>query len=166
MSHKTAKHHRQVHKDDLRDLLLDIVKRLRRVLAQKGPDLYKQFPNMKRPCHTCAFNPQTDEWVGFDATILRLLTALGTSEPFYCHDGMPIVDECYQWPESMESVPFCGGWAVVAGLDETAVAFVEALAEWKGGAPLVKKVDPEKAEAELRLFAKMVLRPMAERGVL
>ena len=46
-------------------------------------------PSQRPPCDTCAFNPDTDSWPGFETTVTGLMFAIEGDKPFYCHKGHP-----------------------------------------------------------------------------
>lgn len=86
---------------------------------------------VKTPCcHTCAFNPSTDDWPGMEKTVLELLRALDSGIPFVCHEGLPRTAKGWylpvlpmwnpktralSWPAGAEP-PLCGGYAAVKDL--------------------------------------------------
>jgi hypothetical protein len=47
-------------RDVLNRVLKALIVELRKILKRVAPGYYRRFPNAGRPCHTCAFNPATD----------------------------------------------------------------------------------------------------------
>lgn len=88
--------------------------RMRAILKRTWPDLKQKFPNHRSPCHTCAFNPATDSWPGFEKTVTGLMFAIEDGKPFYCHDKMP-QDDDGQWQMDPDHAQLCTGWAALAG---------------------------------------------------
>lgn len=86
MSGKRAKARRRTQDSRLRGFLLGFIQELRRILKRRWPELRAQFPDQRSPCHTCALNPGTDNWRGFDSTAIALMRAIEYDEPFYCHE--------------------------------------------------------------------------------
>lgn len=121
MSGRRAKAARQEQTLRVRRYLRAFVVELRRILKRRAPEQYALFPKMKRPCHSCAFNPATDSWRGADATAVALMRAIATDSPFYCHEPMERVAD--GWRFDPERAELCAGYAVVAGDPATKLAF-------------------------------------------
>ena len=62
---------------------------LRQILKRAWPDYERRHPDTPGPCHSCAFNPSTDTWPGFEKTSLGLMEAVQKDQPFYCHEHLP-----------------------------------------------------------------------------
>ena len=69
--------------------------------------------------------PSTDGWEGNDTTALGLRDAIEKGAPFYCHEGMEIVNGEYD-PMTAKELRLCGGWAVVQSDPTVRQAFVRA----------------------------------------
>ncbi len=77
------------------------------------------------PCATCAFRAGTDNWQGFDKTMVNFIGAMELGEAFYCHEGMRIVNGEYRppmrrlpgvakkVPDTRRMTP-CAAWVVLA----------------------------------------------------
>lgn len=113
MSAKRAKLGRKLARDAVRALFLGVLTRLRSILKARGQAAY---PDTRRPCHTCAFNPGTDSWQGFDSTALGLIRALLNDSPFYCHRNMPR-DATGEWLFDPVTAEPCVGYEAVRGLE-------------------------------------------------
>jgi hypothetical protein len=70
------------------DYLLQTITQLRRVFARRLKAQLAKFPNRRLPCETCAFRTSTDDWQGFEHTIMSFIAAMETDSVFYCHDGL------------------------------------------------------------------------------
>jgi hypothetical protein len=125
VSGKASKRNRQQMRRHVSAVLHAFILELRRIFKRAAPEQYRRFPNQRRPCHSCAFNPATDSWVGADATANNLRLALEQDEPFYCHQNMPIRNGCYD-PTGVE-LEFCAGWLVILGEPDTKDAFLRAV---------------------------------------
>ena len=97
----------------LRRFLSRYIGELRRMLKRRWPDHVARYPQTRRPCSTCAFNPSTDTWPGFETTVFELLTAIDRGRPFYCHEDLP-TNHAGEWCWDAEKAHLCAGWAVVA----------------------------------------------------
>ena len=42
---------------------------LRSILKRAWPGYVRRHPDTRGPCHSCAFNPGTDTWTGFEKTV-------------------------------------------------------------------------------------------------
>ena len=62
---------------------------LRQILQRAWPAYERSHPDTRGPCHTCAFNPSTDTWPGFEKTAFSLMDAIRKGQPFHCHEGLP-----------------------------------------------------------------------------
>jgi hypothetical protein len=110
----------------VRRVLQAFIEELRAILKRRGPELYAQFPEVRRPCHTCAFNPATDCWRGADTTAARLMDAIERDQPFYCHENLPYV-RGVGWVPVPAKMRLCAGWFAVMGHPETKSAFTRAV---------------------------------------
>ena len=52
---------------------------LRQILRRAWPAYERSHPGTPGPCHTCAFNPCTDTWPGFEKTAFGLMKGMGLS---------------------------------------------------------------------------------------
>ena len=114
---------RRRERQDRKRVLLDrvlraIIAELRVILKRVAPGYYERFPNAGRPCHTCAFNPSTDNWQGFDATVSGLMKSIWHDNPFYCHENIPWKKPTEDWtPEDhrqfKEHAQLCSGFAML-----------------------------------------------------
>lgn len=126
MSGKVAKRERRRKDRSVHELLHAFVVELRRILRRRAPAHYARFPNARRPCHSCAFNPATDAWKGADTTAFALQKAIASDQPFYCHE--PFERTADGWKFDRQKAVLCGGYAIVAGDPETKRAFVRSIA--------------------------------------
>lgn len=108
-------------------VLRRFVRILRGVLKSRGPEIYARFPNARRPCHTCAFNPSTDNWKGWDSTAYDLMRAIARDQPFYCHEPFERTKDGWKFDPAKASL--CGGWAAVYGDPAAKTAFMRAAIE-------------------------------------
>ena len=68
------------------DLFLRAFMRRARALYDRlAPGIFARFPNSGRPCVSCALNPETDAWEGWDSTAFGLMQAVEHCQPFLCH---------------------------------------------------------------------------------
>lgn len=119
MSHKLAKlarrrmreRQRTLEETKVERLLVRTLEYLQKEFAKRAKGQYERFPNMRRPCHTCALNPSTNDWSGQATTALNFMHALWKTQPFLCHDGVPF-DEETGWHVT-EQAPLCSGYAVL-----------------------------------------------------
>ena len=86
---------------------------LREMLKSAWPAIKKDFPQHSPPCHSCAFNPGTDSWPGFEKTALGLMFAIKDDTPFYCHEGFS-QDDDGEWVFDPAKAQLCAGYAAVA----------------------------------------------------
>jgi hypothetical protein len=117
---------RQAKDRRVHELMHAFIVELRKILRRRSPEYYAEFPNARRPCHTCAFNPATDEWRGADTTALALQKAIAADQPFYCHEPFERTKD--GWKFDRTTAVLCGGYAVVVGDPETKRAFVRSIA--------------------------------------
>ncbi len=129
MSGKQARRQRSIRVAEMRRILRLYIGELRGILKRRAPSLYRRFPNMIRPCHSCAFNPATDSWQGFEKTALGHQKALATDAPFYCHQGMAIGRDGEYDPATARGLVPCGGWAAVVGEPETKMVYLKAIVD-------------------------------------
>jgi hypothetical protein len=78
--------------------------------------LLKKNPPKESPCHSCAFAPSTDRWVGFQSTVWELIQAHTNSRPFYCHRNMPTVNGNYR-PDPANMIR-CANYDAIEHLSE------------------------------------------------
>lgn len=107
------------------------MRELRSIYKRISRAYYLTFPNAERPCKTCAFNPATDSWEGWDSTAYAVMKAIRDDTPFYCHEGIPWTTPIEEWtPEQIkhfeENRQLCSGWAVVYGDPRAKTAFARA----------------------------------------
>src|SRR5580765_1450775 len=114
MSHKEGKRRRQHERAIAEEFLVAAGRALQVRFGAQAPEVYHGNDDLRPPCHTCALNPQTNEWPGQAKTILRFLAALERSEPFYCHDQAPR-DSKGDWVLDTENAPLCAGFNVLQG---------------------------------------------------
>lgn len=92
---------------------------LRGIYRRRARDHYRRFPDARRPCESCAFNPRTDRWPGFGTTMMNLYRALRGDIIFRCHVGTAwkkeLADMSAGEIRECLAAPACGGWAVIAG---------------------------------------------------
>ena len=86
---------------------------LREMFKRDWPATKKDFPQHRPPCHTCALNPGTDSWPGFEKTVTNLMFAIEDGKPFYCHEGHPQT-KSGEWILDLPKAKLCAGFAVVA----------------------------------------------------
>jgi hypothetical protein len=92
---------------------------LRVILRRVAPEYYRLFPNAGKPCHTCAFNPATDDWRGSETTANTLMQCLRDDQPFHCHEGIPWTKPVEEWTAEeiqhyMRNRKLCAGYAIVS----------------------------------------------------
>ena len=85
---------------------------LREMLKSAWPAIKKDFPQHSPPCHSCAFNPGTDSWRGFEKTVTGLMFAIEDAKPFFCHEGHPRTED--GWLLDPAKAQLCAGYAAVA----------------------------------------------------
>lgn len=108
----------------------------REILARQA-----DAPKLRPPCHTCALNPATDAWDGFDATMLRLGACLESGSPFYCHEPLP-TNERGEWQAlPVDEMVTCAGWEVVKDSGDARVAFSRAALGERGRALTIEQLD-------------------------
>lgn len=126
MSHKKAKERRADNKRKLNALFHRYIAGLRAIFAADAPAYYADNPEARRPCHSCALNPSTDDWPGFDSTMLNLEAGIRKGE-FLCHEPLPR-DETGQWHIDEEAPRIrCAGYEVLSRNPATLGAFVRAV---------------------------------------
>lgn len=109
----------------VRRFLLAYMGELRRILKRISPAYKRRFPNAPPPCHTCAFNPGTDDWPGMETTLSGLLRQIGNDQPFYCHEGLPTDCEG-NWVWDPEKAKLCQGFAMIQNAPGVKLAIVAA----------------------------------------
>ena len=96
---------------------------LRAILKRAWPDYERRHPDTRGPCHTCAFNPSTDTWPGFERTVFSLMDAIRKEQPFYCHEHMPTDADGAWYPDPTLPLPSrCRGYQAIADRPDTAAA--------------------------------------------
>lgn len=118
---------------------------LRAILKRRAPEHFKQFPNARRPCHTCAFNPSTDTWKGWDTTANGLQKSIHANQPFYCHEDIPWRKPVAEWTaedhqQFEANKKLCAGFAAIVGDPATKDAFCMAAIKATGGEVSIKAV--------------------------
>ena len=72
------------------------------------------------PCHSCAFNPSTDTWRGFEKTTLGLMDAIREDRTFYCHEQLPRTPNGdWYFDPTLPPPARCRGWEAIAAHPET-----------------------------------------------
>lgn len=99
----------------------------------KGP-YYKRFPNAGHPCASCAFQPATDDWTGWDNTAYHMMQSLRDERPFYCHANLPWTKDIRDWTTEdhqhfHDHAKLCSAYAVIMGDPESKKAFIRAAAK-------------------------------------
>ncbi|MCH7890995.1 MAG: hypothetical protein IH921_05775 [Gemmatimonadetes bacterium] len=107
------------------------MRELRSIFKRRSRAYYVKFPDAGRPCKTCAFNPATDDWNGWDTTAYGVMKAIRDDTPFYCHEGIPWKTPIEEWtPEQIkhfeETRQLCSGWVLVYGDPRAKIAFARA----------------------------------------
>ena len=88
------------------------IARLRAILKRTWPGR----PDGRSPCHTCAFNPGTDAWPGFESTVTNLMFAIEDGNPFYCHDGHRKTE--HGWLVDPAKAQLCAGYEAIADVSD------------------------------------------------
>ena len=88
-----ARQRRAANDAEVRGWLLSFLRAYMRILR----GLLKGRAPARSPCHTCALNPSTDGWVGFELTATKLMDSFENGTPFVCHEGMPRDPTTRQW---------------------------------------------------------------------
>jgi hypothetical protein len=127
-------------------VLRGFIQELRAIFKRVAPERYRQFPNAARCCHTCAFNPSTDNWYGWDKTAYELMKAIRDHRPFYCHENLPWRTPVSDWTREeiqhfMEHRKLCGGFAAIQGDPKTREAFIVAALRAQGKKPAQAAID-------------------------
>jgi len=112
MSHKEGKRRRQLERATAEQFLLAAGVALQERFGVEARAVYDSTADFRPPCHTCALNPQTNNWPGQAKTILRFLAALERSEQFYCHDEAPRNTKG-DWVVDTGTAPLCAGYRVL-----------------------------------------------------
>lgn len=93
---------------------------LRQILKRDWPNYERRHPDTPGPCHTCAFNPGTDSWSGFEKTALGLMEAIQKDKPFYCHEHLPTTPSGEWYYDPTLPLPTrCRGWEAITEQPET-----------------------------------------------
>ena len=120
---------------------------LRAMLKSAWPAIKKDFPQSRPPCHSCAFNPGTDSWPGFEKTVSGLMFAIKDDTPFYCHEGFP-QDDDGEWVFDPAKAQLCAGYAAIANDPHLKAAQVKAMHK-VGRPPRMLKYRRDRAETPL-----------------
>ena len=64
---------------DVQRFMATYIAELRQILRRAWPAYERSHPGTLGPCHTCAFNPSTDTWPGFEKTAFGLMKGMGLS---------------------------------------------------------------------------------------
>ncbi len=76
----------------LRSFLTDVQARFKKL----APTYFREHPDARRPCATCAFNPATNAMRGWEKTAIGLIDVCeGKKLEFRCHTGSPKPGEQY-----------------------------------------------------------------------
>ncbi len=110
---------------------------LRAIFKRCSKPYYKRFPKAGRPCLTCAFNPSTDSWQGWDKTSYGLMCSIRDDNPFYCHENIPWKTPVKDWTleqhkHFIENRKLCSGWAVAYSDPAAKMAFIKAATKAQG----------------------------------
>lgn len=98
---------------------------LREILQHAWPAYARRHPDTPGPCHSCAFNPGTDTWSGFEKTVIGLMDAITKDQPFYCHEKLPTkANGDWYWDATLPPPPRCRGWEAIAARRETKAAAI------------------------------------------
>lgn len=124
----------------IRAIFRNFIGRLRVIRDRNAPAYFGDNPEASRECATCAFEPSTDGWQGFDATMMHLQKAIAEDRPFFCHHGMTYV-KGHGWipplkinsdgrtTEDTTKMRLCVGWWIVFQDPATREAFALACDE-------------------------------------
>lgn len=127
MSHKKAKRDRISAQQNVRAMLHRYVANLREVFKRNAPAMYAAGPELPRPCHTCAFNPKTDTWAGFDQTMMRMERAIAWDQPFFCHENLPRREITNDWYYDGGPLEPCAGWLAIRNDPDARRAYARAV---------------------------------------
>ena len=106
--------------DYVRRFLTSYLAVLRQILKRAWPDYERRHPGTPGPGHTCAFNPSTDSWPGFEKAALGLMDAIREDKPFYCHEHLPTrPNGDWYWDPTLPPPARCRGWEAIAAHPET-----------------------------------------------
>jgi len=128
----------------IRRTMLAFIQRIRSLYRERAIAHRSAFPGTPSPCHTCALNPSTDTWQGFDATATNLMDSLLGERPFFCHEPLPYVHYRLRGKCGGEWVPPeaairaahgleigvmrpCAAWWVIKDSPEARRAFIRAV---------------------------------------
>jgi len=120
MSHKDGKRRRRREREVAEQFLLAAGTALQARFREQARETFVQNEDIGRPCHSCALNPQTNDWPGQAKTVLRFLAALERSEPFFCHDQAPR-DSKGDWMVDPDSAQWCSGFVALRGDSQRAL---------------------------------------------
>lgn len=111
--------------------LVAFIGQVRALFKRRAPAHYERFPKAARPCATCALNPATDSWPGFEQTTANLMLAINQGAPFYCHTPEPVNGE-YEVREVRGTRRLCAAWATICGDPNVKDVLIRAAAEVEG----------------------------------
>ena len=114
----------------VRRVCRQFLRNLRAIYARVLPTYNERFPNARKPCHSCAFNPSTDRWVGMESTAYKLAQAIKDDQPFYCHANLPYM-RGFGWIPVKKKLRLCASWATIMNDPEMKTAFEKAVLETK-----------------------------------
>ena len=107
-------------KDYVQRFMATYIVELRQILGRAWPAYARRHPDTRGPCHSCAFNPGTDTWPGFEQTALGLMTAIRQDRKFYCHEHLSRkANGDWYWDPSLPTPAPCRGWEAIAAQPET-----------------------------------------------
>lgn len=141
MSAKRAKRKRRETRDAVLAIARTFILDLRAIFKREVLARPADAPKLRPPCHTCALNPATDNWAGFDATMIRLGACLESGSTFYCHEPLPKNDAGEWQALAPAEMVTCAGWEVVKDSPDARVAFTRAALGERGRTLTVEQLD-------------------------
>lgn len=142
-----AKRERRKQKIELRAYLESIITRLRKLFKTRSVEHFRAAPDARRPCHSCAFNPGTDTWQGFDSTVFGLERAILSGTRFFCHENLPRDPVTNDWLFDPRVAQPCAAYELIKSGPEAAREVVRGMLLDRGDA-----LDDAKADAMLPIF--------------
>lgn len=126
-------------------VLRGFMQEIRAIFKRRAATHFREFPKAGRPCHSCALNPSTDQWQGWDSTANELMKAIRDDRPFYCHDNIAWRKPVTEWTaEEIQHFhrhkKLCAGYAVVVGDAAVKDAFIVAALTANGRKPCQEAV--------------------------
>ena len=105
-------------------------------------NIYKRRarPGANSPCHTCALNPATDHWQGFEKTMMGLMDSIENETPFVCHENLPSGEDGWYVDPRKPPPPLCAGFEAVKDDPEAKTAPLKALASLPEFGRFLKKL--------------------------